>query len=103
MNYTTGIAYSAQNIIFEKKRTNYIKGTEHAEWNDNVDLPWIQISEEKMNTIIDNATMNKLTNLGEGLSTDGQDDINDSSNVMALENLIEIEVAEEVGRVKNIE
>jgi len=56
-----------------------------------------------MNTIIDNATMNKLTNLGKGLSTDGQDDINDSSNVMALENLIEIEVAEEVGRVKNIE
>jgi len=47
--------------------------------------------------------VNKLTNFGKRLSTNRQNDVNDSSNMMALENLVEIEVAEEIGRVENIE
>lgn len=46
--------------------------------------------------------MNKSTNLGKRLSANRQNDVNDSSNMMALENLVEIEVAEEVGGVENI-
>lgn len=47
--------------------------------------------------------MNKLTNLGKRLSANRHNDVNDSSNMMALENLVEIEVAEEARGVENIE
>jgi len=52
-----------------------------------------------MNIVIDNTTVDKLANLEERLNTNEQGNIDNGSNMIVVENLVEIEFAEEDVRV----
>ena len=74
--------YSTQNIIFEEGVINYTKDAKYAEYNDDVDLLQIQISRERMNTIINNVVVDRLVDPRKTLSTYGKDIVADGSGTI---------------------
>ena len=65
---------------------NYTKDAKYAEYNDNVDLLQIQISRERMNTVINNVAVDRLVDPRKTLSTYGKDIVANGSGIIILKN-----------------
>lgn len=56
-----------------------------------------------MNIVMNNTTVDKLVDPGKGPSTNKQDNLDNGSNVITVEDLVEVEVTKENERVENME
>lgn len=65
---------------------NYTKDAKYAEYNDNVDLLQIQISRERMNTVINNVAVDRLVDPRKTLSTYGKDIVANNSSMITSKN-----------------
>jgi len=65
---------------------NYTKDAKYAEYNNNVDLLQIQISRERINTVINNVAVDRLVDLRKTLSTYGKDIVANGSGIIISKN-----------------
>ena len=56
-----------------------------------------------MNIVIDNVIVNKLADSWKELSANKQDNVDDSDNIIAVKDLVKVEVAKKNRKVENIE